>query len=132
MNILIVDDETNVLNELPKAFTRFYPEAIIHIAWSYNKAIELLNTTTYDIIMLDGQLEITKPWEHTFGYNLIKPIRESKSSHAKIIMISTDEQMRNEGVKLGANFAISKNFFFRRGKVVNSLNKDFKTEEGLL
>jgi DNA-binding response OmpR family regulator len=93
MKILIVDDEPQILHELPKAFVKFYPDAIINTAWSYIKAEELLKENIYEIILLDGQISdhITDPWQHGFGYCLVEPIRNSSSKQAKIIMISTDE-----------------------------------------
>ncbi len=133
MKILIVDDSTHVLKQLPKALERFFPEAEIDTAWSYVEADKLLKENIYEVILLDGELSehITDPWQHAFGYYLIEPIRNSSSSKATIIMISTDEQMRNQGEELGANFKISKNEFFGGGKVINSLTRNFTVEDGL-
>lgn len=131
-NILIVDDELQVLNELPFVFQRFYAEAQVDTAWSFVEAERLLRLKKYDIVMLDGQISerITDPPEHGFGYNLI-PIIKNCSGSTKIIMISTDQQMRDTGIELGADYALSKNRFFRVGKAANSLGLDFQIVEGL-
>ncbi len=133
MKILIVDDESNVLKKLPLAFSKFFPEAIVDTAWCFTKAEELLKDTVYDIILLDGMLSEhrTDPWQHAFGCYLIEPIRNSLSCKAKIIMISTDEKMRKEGLEIGADLAISKKYFFCDGNVINSLDENFEVQKGL-
>lgn len=127
IHILIVDDETNVLKELPLIFTKFWEEYTIHTAHSFISALELLKINTYEVVLLDGMLSgmITNPPEHGFGYNLIPHIRTTSPS-ATIIMITTDETMRMRGLELGADKALSKNQFMVRGKAVHFLQKDFK------
>lgn len=134
--ILIVDDEPNVLKELPKAFFKSFPESLVHTANSFPEALELLKVYDYGIVMLDGELsgKITNPPEHGFGYNLI-PFIKSHCLSAIIIMISSDKDMCGIGMKMGAHYSFSKNLFFKNGKVVNSLRKNedriFSIEEGV-
>ena len=133
MKILVVDDEAHILDKLPKAFTKFYPKAIVDTAWTYLQAEKLLKENVYNLILLDGQLLDfkTEIWQHAFGYCLSDPIRKSSSKDAKIIMISGDKSMRRQGISEGADFGIDKNLFFKNEEVVNSLNLEFKLSKGL-
>lgn len=130
MKILIVDDEPHILNELPKAFSKYFPDREVDIAHSFPIAEKLIEENEYEIIMLDGMLSgfITDPPEHAFGYNLIPLILE-KSKETIIIMISTDWEMRDKGVSMGAQYKLSKNAFLSGGVIKHYLTKEFDVED---
>lgn len=122
MKILIVDDNDAVLEELSIRFKDDYPKAVVNIALSYDKAIELLKENIYDLILLDGQLNgghMMDPWQHAFGHYLIEPIKKSLSGNAIIITISGDEGLRKNALNMGAQFSIPKNEFINNG-LINS------------
>lgn len=136
INILILDDEPHILETLPVIFEKHFKEKTVDTAFSFPKALELLESKKYDIALLDGGLSerMTTPPEYGLGFNLI-PFVQANNPDAVIIMISTSKTYTKIGMEMGAKYAFSKNAFYENGKIVNSLKVDsdnsFSVEEGL-
>ncbi|MFZ2072238.1 MAG: response regulator [Minisyncoccia bacterium] len=140
IKILIVDDEYNISIVLKEALLKKFSEKIEvditeKLPDTFDEAVDFLTHETYQIVLLDGLLSGDNDKSYTrFGYNLIPVIRRSNSLLAKIIMISTDEEMNKKGLELGADCCISKRKLFLYGNkidydFINSLDLDFEVKK---
>ncbi len=102
MNILIVEDEKN-LNDLLHDYVKdAYPDAVIHQVYDGLSALNLVNGSKFDLILLDVMLP------HMGGFEVCKKIRETSS--VPIIMLSAlnDEENQLKGYNLGIDEYVTK------------------------
>ena len=52
-NVLIVDDDSALLQALPEAITLRLPGTVVETAWSGGTAMDMARTTDYDAIVVD-------------------------------------------------------------------------------
>ena len=103
ISVLIVDDEKPVLKAVSAVLKRENIDATC--ATSCKEALELLNTNSYDIILLD----IMMPEQD--GFSLLKTLRENQVLTPVILLSGREEDAAQvEGLGLGADDYMTKPF----------------------
>ena len=103
ISVLIVDDEKPVLKAVSAVLKRENIDATC--AASSKEALELLNTNSYDIILLD----IMMPEQD--GFSLLKTLRENQVLTPVILLSGREEDAAQvEGLGLGADDYMTKPF----------------------
>ena len=103
ISVLIVDDEKPVLKAISAVLKRENIDATC--AASSKEALELLNTSSFDIILLD----IMMPEQD--GFSLLKTLRENQVLTPVILLSGREEDAAQvEGLGLGADDYMTKPF----------------------
>lgn len=84
MKILIVDDVKETCNYIAQVISEQYHDFVCHTAFSYEMAIDLLNKDTYDVMILDYELDKSDSSKN--GLALGKYISKS-ANHANIPVV---------------------------------------------
>lgn len=114
--ILIVDDEPNIVMSLEYLFKKKGFE--VYIARDGNEALELLENTIPDVILLDVMMP------NVDGYQTIKRIKENEQlTHVKVVFLSakSKESDITKGLNLGADKYLLKPFSSK--KIVAEINE---------
>ncbi|WP_028120866.1 response regulator transcription factor [Epilithonimonas tenax] len=107
--ILIADDEHKILMTLEYSFRKIGYE--VFIARDGTEVLELLKTTTPDVILLD----IMMP--NLDGYSTLKEIKKSdQMRHSKIIFLSAKTNPKDiaKGLDLGADAYVTKPYSIKK------------------
>ncbi len=103
-HLLIVDDETSNIAILERLFRSEYQTTS---AGTGNKALDLLATETFDLVLLDIMMPVIS------GLEVLRLIRETaETAELPVILVSArmDEKDIVEGLSIGANDYITKPF----------------------
>ena len=123
--ILVVEDDANIVDSLDEYLSNF--NYSLDIATTGTKAIEMIETADYDLILLDVHLPDFS------GMDVLKQIKEHNNNLPVLVMtgfISTDSAI--EAMKLGAHEFITKPFDLDRlSGMINRLVKKAPPIQGL-
>jgi CheY-like chemotaxis protein len=121
--VLIVDDEPDVLEVLTEEIHSVAPECGIDTATSYDKAIELLSSWTYDLAILDIM--------GVRGFDILKRAT-TRPNPVPVVMLtghSLSPESLKQSVELGARAYLPKEYL---GSVVPFLEDVLTYEYGTL
>lgn len=104
MNILIVEDQKELAGELADYLSK--NGYLCKIASTCKMALEEINVNNFDIVLLD----LTLP--DGSGFDVLKDIRQMKSSNMAVIVISARGELNDkiDGLQLGADDYLTKPF----------------------
>jgi two-component system, NtrC family, response regulator AtoC len=101
-NILVVDDDQGLLDALNMCFSKTFN---MHNALNSNEALQVLKSTSIDVILLDIELGVEN------GLDLINPLK-NESSFSEIIMLTACDEVFEavQAMKNGAFDYVTKPF----------------------
>lgn len=102
MRILIVEDEKHLNDLLHDYIQEAYPKSVITQVYDGITALNHINESTYDLILLDVMLP------HMNGFEICKKVREK--TQVPVIMLSAlnDEENQIKGYNLGIDDYVTK------------------------
>ena len=95
MEILLVDDAQNIRNNLKRFISELKGVKVSGEADDYNSAIEIINNTKPDIIILDIELK------NSSGFDVLKYVREDGNYYNPVIIMFTNHPKLYEEKALG-------------------------------
>ncbi len=127
MRILIIEDESSLLNALKKGFEKHY--YAVDTALDGEAALERYYEAYYDIVVLDLNLPKVD------GLDVLKAIRE-ENSNINIIILSARNTVEDKisGLDMGANDYLEKPFSFKEllARVRALSRRKYRTEDTVL
>jgi DNA-binding NarL/FixJ family response regulator len=84
VDILIVDDSPNIRNNLKKFLSEIKGVIVLGEAESSEVAIELINKTKPEVIILDVELK------NSCGFDVLKYVKKNKHSHKPVVIMFTN------------------------------------------
>lgn len=129
--ILIVEDQKPIRDLLRiNLSNRGVPEELIDFADSEPKALEAINAKAYDIILLDGSLDLNAAsTDEPNGVRIAKAIKASKLN-ASARMFNTSSKYKNPEVQDWLTFKESWNFGPDMERIVQIRNEILSGREG--
>ena len=104
LRALIIEDNLEVLEAVSLCFKLRWPEVSIYTAMEGRRGIEILQSTRFDIIILDLNLPDMD------GLNVLSYIRSSSSVPVIILTVRGTEEDQAKGLEMGADDYIVKPF----------------------
>jgi DNA-binding NarL/FixJ family response regulator len=113
MDLLIVDDSPYIRSNLKKLFSGIESINVSGEAENSGQAIELVNQTKPDIIILDVELK------NSSGFDVLKYVKNEKFSHKPIVIMFTNHSSlyKEKAIELGTDY-----FFDKINDLDNLLN----------
>ena len=86
--VLIVDDDTALLQALPDAITFRFPGTVVETTWSGQTALDMAQTTDYEAVVVDLKMSGLN------GLEVIARLQTSPSKHfARALMPSSKNRL---------------------------------------
>ncbi len=104
MKALIIEDNAEVVEAVSLCLQLRWPEVIISIAAEGNKGIEILESRTFDVVILDINLPDID------GFEVVKQIRSFSNVPVLIVTVRDQEEDQVRGLEMGADDYIVKPF----------------------
>ena len=104
MKILVIEDDANVVEAVSLCLQLRWPEVTISIAAEGTKGIELLESGSFDIVILDINLPDVD------GFEALKRIRSFSNVPIIILTVRGGEEDQVRGLEMGADDYIVKPF----------------------
>lgn len=104
MRVLIVEDSADVVEALSLCLQLRWPEVTISIAAEGTRGVELLESASFDLVILDINLPDIN------GFEVLKRVRSFSSVPIIIVTVRGSEEDQAKGLEMGADDYIVKPF----------------------